>query len=119
MKEIIAIIRPHKWHATKAKLLAQGIGAYTVQRVFGRGRQKGLLYLSANGKVERGIAYLPKRMVTLFVPDERVREALDLLIEANKTEEIGDGKIFVCPVDGAERIRTGESGEFKIGGIVI
>lgn len=117
MKEIIAVIRPNKWHATKARLLREGIGGYTVQRVFGRGRQKGLLYLS--GQVGSGIAYLPKRMVTLLVPDEQVREVVDLLVETNFTGEIGDGRIFVCPVDGSERIRTGETGEFRVGGVVI
>jgi nitrogen regulatory protein PII 2 len=115
MKEIIAVIRPHKWQATKARLLERGIGAYTVQRVYGRGRQKGLLYLSKTGKVERGITYLPKRMVTLFVPDARAQEIVDLLVDVNRTGEIGDGKIFVCPVETAARIRTGEADEALAG----
>jgi nitrogen regulatory protein PII 2 len=111
MKEIIAIIRANKWQATKKLLLDKGITSYTVQRVFGRGKQKGLIYLSKSGTEVRGISYLPKRMVTLFVRDEEVSGIIDLLIGANRTGEIGDGKIFVCPLESAERIRTGEKSE--------
>ena len=110
MKEVIAIIRPHQWQKTKARLLEEGFTAYTVHRVYGRGRQKGLQYLKS-GKIEEGIRFLPKRMLTLFVKEEDAPAVIDLLVETNRTGEIGDGKIFVCPVDAVERIRTGETGQ--------
>ena len=111
MKEIIAIIRPNQWQKSKARLLEEGFTSFTVHRVYGRGRQKGLQYLSKTGKVEEGIRFLSKRMLTLFVKDEDASAVTDLLIAENKTGEIGDGKIFVCPLDAVERVRTGELGE--------
>ncbi|MBI3012880.1 MAG: P-II family nitrogen regulator [Elusimicrobia bacterium] len=111
MKELVAIIRPNQWQKTKSRLVEEGFTAYTVQRVYGRGRQKGLQYLSKTGKVQEGIRFLPKRMVTLFLQDEDIPRAIEVFLETNQTGEIGDGKIFVCPLDAAQRIRTGEKGE--------
>ena len=104
MKEVIALIRPGKAKPTKLKLAEKGFFAYTEERVSGRGKQKGLRY--ANG--EAGIGFLPRRMLTLFVNDPEVGEVLAILAEANRTGEIGDGKIFVCPAENAIRIRTDE-----------
>lgn len=111
MKEIITIIRPHQWQKTKAKLLEAGFNAFTVHRVYGRGRQKGLQYLSKTKQVIEGICFLPKRMITLFILEEDVERAIQVLTEINRTGEIGDGKIFVCPLETVERVRTGEKGE--------
>ena len=111
MKEIIAIIRSGKWIQTKTALMQEGITSYTVQRVYGRGRQKGLRYLSKTGKIEQGIHYLPKRMVTMFVNDEDADRVVALLVKTNQTGEIGDGKIFVGPLETVERVRTGETGQ--------
>ena len=111
MKEIIAIIRPKQWQKTKARLLEEGFNAFTVHRVYGRGRQKGLQYLSKSREVIEGIRFLPKRMVTLFVPEEDVEKAARIIVETNRTGEIGDGKIFVGPLETAERVRTGEKGQ--------
>ncbi len=111
MKEIIAIIRPHQWQKTKAKLLEEGFNAFTVHRVYGRGRQKGLQYLSKSKEIIEGICFLPKRMVTLFVPDEEVDNIIQILMESNKTGEIGDGKIFVAPLETVSLVRTGEKGQ--------
>ncbi len=111
MKEIIAIIRPQQWQKTKAKLLEEGFNAFTVHRVYGRGRQKGLQYLSKSKEGIEGICFLPKRMVTLFVPQEEVETVVQILMGTNRTGEIGDGKIFVCPLDMVERVRTGEKGQ--------
>ncbi len=110
MKEIIAIIRSNQWQKTKARLLDEGFNSFTIHRVYGRGRQKGLHYLTKSGKMEEGIRFLPKRMLTLFVKDEDTDTIVQLLTETNKTGEIGDGKIFVCPLEDAERVRTGEKG---------
>lgn len=108
MKEIVAVIRSNRWQKTRVRLVEEGFSSFTVQRVYGRGRQKGLNYLSKSGTLEEGIRYLPKRMVTLFVNDEDAEHVIRVLVEANQTGEIGDGKIFVCPLEGVERIRTGE-----------
>ena len=106
MKEIIAILRPGKAKATKQKLAEKGFVAYTEYRVSGRGKQKGLRYQSDD--VTSGIPFLPKRMITVFVNDEDTDPVIALFIETNKTGEIGDGKIFVCPAEEALRIRTDE-----------
>ena len=110
MKEVIAIIRPNRWQKTKSRLLEESFTAFTVHRVYGRGRQKGLQYLKS-GKIEEGIRFLPKRMLTVFVKEEDVPALTELLIETNQTGEIGDGKIFVCPLDSVERVRTSEKGQ--------
>ena len=106
VKEVIAIIRPGKAKVTKQKLAAKGFVAYTEHRVSGRGKQKGLRYQPDDATL--GIPFLPKRMITVFVNDEDADPVVALFIEANKTGEIGDGKIFVCPAEEAIRIRTDE-----------
>ena len=106
MKEIIAILRPGKTKMTKQKLAEKGFVAYTEYRVSGRGKQKGLRYLPEDESP--GIPFLPKRMITVFANDEDAASVTSLFIEANKTGEIGDGKIFVCPAEEAIRIRTDE-----------
>ena len=110
MKEIIAIIRPQKWGATKSRLEEMGFSAFTEHRVFGRGRQNGLRYLKPGAKELSGISYIPKRMVHLIVPDEAVSQIVVALEEVNKTPAMGDGKIFVCPMEEVIRIRTQETG---------
>ena len=109
LKELIAIIRPGRAKLTKQKLAEKSFVAYTEERVLGRGKQKGVQYGpkgSPNGK--EGISFLPKRMLTLFINDEDVETVVNILIEANKTGEIGDGKIFVGSAEEAVRIRTDE-----------
>lgn len=116
MKEIIAVIRPKRWTATKARLTERGL-SYTQCRVYGRGKQKGLKYLarSKGGAItEAGIRYVPKRWVILVVPDERAHETVQALIQVNQTGSIGDGKIFVSPIEEAVRIRTGETGAMSV-----
>lgn len=112
MKEIIAIIRPGRWSATKKKLVELSL-PYTHCRVYGRGRQKGLRYLSVSNDdstAEAGIRYFPKQCVILMVPDERVEEVVQMIMTVNRTGMIGDGKIFVSPLESAVRIRTNEAG---------
>lgn len=104
MKEIIAVIRPGKAKATKQKLAEGGFVAYTELRVEGRGKQKGLRY--PNGQI--GIPFLPRRMLTLFVRPEDAEQVVTILVTANKTGEIGDGKIFICGTEEVLRIRTDE-----------
>ena len=110
MKEIIAIIRPKQWQKTKARLLEEGFNAFTVHRVYGRGRQKGLQYLSKSREVIEGIRFLPKRMVTLFVPEEDVEKAARIIVETNRTGEIGALALPELARDD-EGVRTGEKGQ--------
>lgn len=110
MKEIIAILRPEKIRKTKEKLAQKGFPACTDERVLGRGKQSGLDYAGSGARPakESGISFLPKRLVTLFVNDEHLDAVLEIIHEANRTGEIGDGKIFVAPLAEAVRIRTDE-----------
>lgn len=117
MKEIIAIIRMNKIQRTKDALLEAGYPAFNVVKVFGRGKQKGLCYefdppLPKSEQVydpDTCIRFIPKRMITLIVNDESVKQVVDAIIKANQTGHAGDGKIFVSPVDMAVRVRTGET----------
>ena len=100
MKEVIAVIRPEKWQETLEAASDLGLSEYTQMRVMGRGRQRGLRYMRpVNGSDDGVMQFLPKRMLTWLVPDEMVGGLVRALINANKTDNYGDGKVFVCPVD--------------------
>jgi len=109
MKKIESIIKPFKLDDVKEKLTALGIKGMTVTEVRGFGRQKG------HTEIYRGAEYvvdfLPKIKIEVVVPDDHVREIVDAIRQAANTGKIGDGKIFVIPVDECVRIRTGETGE--------
>ena len=115
MKEVIAIIRMNAIQNTKIALSGVGLDSMTAERVYGRGKQKGL-HIYPLGKIDsldsskEGMKYVPKRMLTFVVPDDRVDELTDILIKTNKTGMIGDGKIFISDVEDAIRIRTGDQG---------
>jgi nitrogen regulatory protein PII len=113
IKEIVAIIRPGKWAETLVALEKIGVAGFTRQRVYGRGKQRGLRY-SAELEDNRGISFLPKWMVTLVVEDSKVDAVVEALMGSNKTGDIGDGKIFVIPVSSSIRIRTNESEEYAL-----
>ena len=101
MKEIIALIRPEKWQATVEALHTVGVEDTTQRRVMGRGRQQGLQYLRrAQGAEETSMPYLPKRLVTCLVEEQQVGATVQALIRVNQTGNYGDGKIFVCPLEG-------------------
>lgn len=125
MKEIIAIIRPKKVTATKNALEKIGFPSITAVSVMGRGKQRGLAaelnidvrpdaLLSGEKAGLKYMEYIPKRLVTIVVCDEEVDLIVRTIIEINKTDQIGDGKIFVCPLDDAVRVRTDETGEKAI-----
>ena len=109
MKKIEAIIQPHKLEEVKEALKNIGIDGMTITEVRGHGRQKG------HKEVYRGMEYqvdlLPKVKVEIVVADEIADEVVEIALEAARTGEIGDGKIFVSTVEEAVRIRTGERGE--------
>jgi nitrogen regulatory protein PII len=109
MKLIIAIIRPFKLDDVRDALTEAGVTGVTVTEVKGYGRQKGHteLYRGAEYVVD----FVPKIRLETAVPDARVDVVIDALVEAARTDKVGDGKIFVTPLDHAVRIRTGEIGE--------
>lgn len=106
MKKIEAVIRPFKLDEVKIALVNAGIVGMTVSEVRGFGRQKGQTerYRGSEYTVE----FLQKLKVEIVVEDDQVDEVLEKLIAAARTGEIGDGKIFITPVEGTVRIRTGE-----------
>ncbi len=122
MKEIIAIIRPKKVGATRDALEKRGFPSMTAEYVIGRGRQRGIANeINVDFKPELlgpvksgGMKYIPKRMITLVVNDNEVELVVKEIIKVNQTAQIGDGKIFVCPVDNAMRVRTGEIGDLAL-----
>ena len=109
MKKIEAIIKPLKLDDVKEALTGIGIIGMTVSEVRGFGRQKGHTELYRGG--EYTVDFLPKIKVEVVVPDHFVEKVTDVMVGAAKTGNIGDGKIFVTPVDVAIRIRTGERDE--------
>lgn len=111
LKEVVAIIRPQRWSHTKLRVQRVRVQAFTVSRVLGRGRERGLRYLPRKGASSgMGVRYLPKRMISWIVEEAHVEPLVRAIIEANQTGQLGDGKIFVLPVEDAVRLRTGERG---------
>ena len=112
MKKVEAIIKPFKLEEVKEALAAVGIQGLTVSEVKGFGRQKGHteLYRGAEYVVE----FLPKVKLEIVVNDDKLKEVVDAIVEAASTGRIGDGKIFVSPIEEAVRIRTGESGDVAL-----
>ncbi|MFN9630739.1 MAG: P-II family nitrogen regulator [Cyanobacteriota bacterium] len=109
MKMITALIRPSKLDAVKLALVSIDIVGMTVTDARGFGRQKGQIerYRGTEFKVD----FLPKIKLMVIVPDEKLDSAISAITAAAHTGEIGDGKIFVSPVEDVIRIRTGDSGE--------
>jgi nitrogen regulatory protein PII 2 len=111
LKEVLAVIRPEKGRETMRAAIEAGAQGVTQHRVLGRGRQAGLRYASAAGDGKAVVmSYLPKRLVSCVVPSEKVAAVLEGVMRVNKSGNPGDGKIFVCPVGDAWRVRTGERG---------
>ena len=108
MKKIEAIIKPFKLDEVKESLQEIGVQGLSVIEVKGFGRQKGHteLYRGAEYVVD----FLPKVKIEVALEDDQVEPAIEAIIEAAKTDKIGDGKIFVSTIEQAIRIRTGESG---------
>ena len=109
MKKIEAIIKPFKLDEVKEALQDIGVQGLSVIEVKGFGRQKGHteLYRGAEYVVD----FLPKVKIEVVLGDDQVDSAIEAIVNAAKTDKIGDGKIFVSTVEQAIRIRTGESGE--------
>ena len=107
MKLVQAIIKPFKLDDVRDALAKVGVEGLTVTEAKGFGRQKGHteLYRGAEYVVD----FLPKVKVEVVLPDDQVERAIAAIVDAAKTDKIGDGKIFVSPVEQAIRIRTGET----------
>ncbi|HUT27588.1 MAG TPA: P-II family nitrogen regulator [Methanomassiliicoccales archaeon] len=111
MKKIEAIIRGERLEAVKVGLEKIDVNAMTITDVLGRGEQKGLEFTHRAGKYR--VDMLPKVKVEVVVNDDRAQAVIDAIVECARTGEIGDGKIFVVPVEETIRIRTGESSSMK------
>ncbi len=106
MKLVKAIVRPNKVDEIKDALAACNVGGMTVTEVHGHGRQRG------HSAVYRGREYevslLPKMKIETVVPDDMVEDVINAIMSAARTGEIGDGRVFVIPVEQSRNIRTGE-----------
>lgn len=112
MKKIEAIIKPFKLEEVKDALAALGIEGMTVSEVKGFGRQKGHTEIYRGS--EYTVDFLPKIKVEVVLTDGLLESAIAAIVKAAKTGKIGDGKVFVSPVDDAIRIRTDETGDQAI-----
>ena len=109
MKKVEAIIKPFKLDEVKDELGQLGIQGMTVSEVKGFGRQKGQTEIYRGAEYE--VSFLPKLTIELAVEDGRVEDIVEAIRDSARTGKIGDGKIFVCPIETAMRIRTGETGD--------
>jgi len=125
MKEVMAVIRMNMMGKTKDALAEQGVVSMHALSCLGRG--KGLVNLTLLEGAEKGYEeaitqlglggkLIPKRLISVIVPDKLVKKTVDTLIRVNKTGKSGDGKIFVLPVSESIRIRTGEKGQVTLDG---
>ncbi|MEX2237235.1 MAG: P-II family nitrogen regulator [Dehalococcoidia bacterium] len=113
MKKIEAIIRPDKLNDVKAALEELGFHGMNITHVTGRGAQRGIVHQGRGGEA---VAYdmLPKIKVEVVISDLAIDRVIESIIRAARTGNIGDGKIFIIPVEEAIRVRTGERGEVAV-----
>ena len=112
MKLITAIIKPFKLDEVREALSAIGVQGVTVTEVKGFGRQKGHTEIYRGS--EYTVDFLPKIKIELVIADAQAAPAVAAIVKAARTGKIGDGKVFVSPVENAVRIRTGETGEAAV-----
>ncbi len=109
MKKIEAIVRPHKIDDVREALLEAGFRGMTLTEVKGVGRQKG--HTEVYRGAEYHVDFLPKIKLEIIVADKKLESALSIIIKTSRTGSVGDGKIFVLPVEEVIRVRTEEVGE--------
>ena len=109
MKLVTAVIKPHKWEDTRAAIEAAGVTGMTVSEVSGYGRQKG--HTEVYRGAEYDIALVPKIRIEIVVDDPDVDEVVGAIIKSARTGKIGDGKVWVQPVESVVRVRTGDADE--------
>jgi nitrogen regulatory protein PII len=108
MKLVTAIIKPFRLDDVKEALRGLGVQGMTVSEVRGFGRQRG--HTEVYRGAEYTVDFVPKARVEVVVDDEEVERVVDAIVAAARTEKIGDGKVWILPVEGLVRIRTGERG---------
>jgi nitrogen regulatory protein P-II 2 len=108
MKFIIAVIKPHMLEEVRAALSGIGVEGLSVSEIKGHGRQKGHTEIYRGAEYQ--VTFVPKLKLEIAVDDDLADRTVEVLAAAGRTGQIGDGKIFVLPLEAAVRIRTGESG---------
>jgi nitrogen regulatory protein P-II 1 len=112
MKLVTAVVKPHKWEDVRVALESVGVTGMTVSEVSGYGRQKG--HTEVYRGAEYDIALVPKVRLEIVVSDEEVDAVVDAIQQAAHTGRIGDGKIWVAPVESIVRVRTGDRDDAAI-----
>ena len=112
MKLVTAVIKPHKWEDVRAALETIGITGMTVSEVSGYGRQKG--HTEVYRGAEYDITLVPKIRIEILVDEDDVEPVIDTVVKAAQTGKIGDGKVWVSPIDSVVRVRTGDRDEAAI-----
>jgi nitrogen regulatory protein P-II 1 len=112
MKLVTAVIKPHKWEDVRAALETIGVTGMTVSEVSGYGRQKG--HTEVYRGAEYDIALVPKIRVEIVVDDQDVDAVADAIVSSAQTGQIGDGKVWIAPVETVIRVRTGDRDELAI-----
>jgi nitrogen regulatory protein P-II 1 len=109
MKLVTAVVKPHKWEDVRSALEMAGVSGMTVSEVSGYGRQKG--HTEVYRGAEYDIALVPKIRVEIVVDDPEADEVVEVIVRAASTGKIGDGKVWVVPVERVVRVRTGDRDE--------
>jgi nitrogen regulatory protein P-II 1 len=112
MKLVVAVVKPHKFEDVVSALHALGVNGMTLSEVRGHGRQRG--HTEYYRGAEYSVEFIPKSRIELLVEDVDAPKVVDTIAEAARTEKIGDGKVWVIPIEEALRIRTGERGSDAI-----
>ena len=112
MRLVTAVIKPHKWEDVRVALEAFGVSGMTVTEVSGYGRQKG--HTEVYRGAEYDIALVPKIRIEIVVDDQDVDAVSDAIVRAAQTGRIGDGKVWISPVEAVVRVRTGDRDELAI-----
>ena len=112
MKLVTAVIKPHKWEDVRSALEMVGVTGMTVSEVSGYGRQKG--HTEVYRGAEYDISLVPKIRLEIVVDDADVTEVVDTIVSTSRTGRIGDGKVWVVPVDSVVRVRTGDQDEAAV-----
>ncbi len=112
MKKIEAIVREERFHLIKIALEEKGFISMSVSDIMGRGKQKGVSLKWRVG--EHRIEFLPKKKIEMIVDDKDCQVVVEIICEKGRTGSVGDGKIFIMPVEEVIRIRTGETGGMAV-----
>ncbi|MEP6814970.1 MAG: P-II family nitrogen regulator [Marmoricola sp.] len=112
MKLVTAVVKPHKWEEVRSALEGVGVTGMTVSEVSGYGRQKG--HTEVYRGAEYDISLVPKVRLEIVVDDADVEAVTEAIVQSASTGRIGDGKVWVCPVESIVRVRTGDRDEAAI-----